>query len=332
MKNNHQHLLDVWPDLPYFLDMRRGRALPLRGLMFDFWVEMLDTSYVSCYDPQEEVLVISFFIFSSAWTIKGWPLRTQSSTEVSLHLNQANHSSPYLCHRKLFCAHHAFLMHFPSLKQRKVKLSLLMVWRHVGGGELWLHSFLTLTLNDAKWWTLCPSCFTPGKEPQYPLSMRLGGPESHFGCSGEEKNSLNIISGFKEWIGQSVAQSLYQVCYHGSFWSKIWHKCVVPSDRPFRKSKITFNVHNSKYWERSAEGCVCKMQYMDSEDSYTMTFSGRKLFCPPLFLVVRLGTLGYAFTRQFCKKMSTLWWFPVCCFWIYGISWLILWNFLQDHM
>jgi len=29
--------------------------------MFGFWVEMLDTSYVSCYDPQEEVLVISFF-------------------------------------------------------------------------------------------------------------------------------------------------------------------------------------------------------------------------------------------------------------------------------
>jgi len=34
--------------------------------MFGFWVEMLDTGYVSCYDPQEEVLVISFFIFSSA--------------------------------------------------------------------------------------------------------------------------------------------------------------------------------------------------------------------------------------------------------------------------
>lgn len=55
-------------------------------------------------------------------------------TEVPLHLNQANNSSPYLCHRKLFYAHHAFLMQFPSLKQRKVKLSLFMVWKHVGGG------------------------------------------------------------------------------------------------------------------------------------------------------------------------------------------------------
>jgi hypothetical protein len=45
--------------------MKRGRASPLRGLMFGFWVEMLDTGYVSCYDPQEEVLVISFFIFLS---------------------------------------------------------------------------------------------------------------------------------------------------------------------------------------------------------------------------------------------------------------------------
>jgi len=142
-----------------------------------------------------------------------------------------------------------------------------------------------------------------------------------------------IISGFEAWIGQPVAQSVYHVCYHGSFWSKIWHKCVVPSDWPFRKSNITLTVHNSKYWERSAEGFVHKMQCMDSEDSYTMTFSGRKLFRPPLlFMVVRLGTLGYAFTHQFCKKMSTVWWFPVWCFRIYDISWLLLWNFLQDHM
>jgi hypothetical protein len=138
-----------------------------------------------------------------------------------------------------------------------------------------------------------------------------------------------IISGFIAWFGQPIAQLVYQVCCHGSFWSKIRHKCVVPSDWPFGKSKITLTMHNSKYWERSAECCGHKMQYTDSEGSYIMMFSGRKLFCLPLlFLVVRLGTLGYAFTCQFCKKMSAVWWLTVWCFWIYSIPWLLLWNFL----
>jgi hypothetical protein len=29
----------------------------------------------------------------------------------------------------------------------------------------------------------------PGKDPQYPLDRRLGGPQSRSGCSSEEKNS-----------------------------------------------------------------------------------------------------------------------------------------------
>lgn len=121
-----------------------------------------------------------------------------------------------------------------------------------------------------------------------------------------------IISGFRACIGKPITQSVYHVCYHGSFWSKIWHNCIVLSDRPFRKSQITLAMHNSKYCERSAEGCGRRVQYTDSEDSYRMMFSDRKFFCLPLlFLVVRLGTLWYAFTCQFCKKMSTVWWFPV---------------------
>lgn len=139
--------------------------------------------------------------------------------------------------------------------------------------------------------------YAPAVSPQertpVPIEYEAGWTQEPVWMFWRREKFSCIISGFKAWISQPIALSVYQVCYHGSFWSKIWHKCVVLSDRPFRKSKITLIMHNSKYWERSAEGCGRKMQYTDSEDSYTMTFSGRKLFCLPLFLVVRLGTLGY---------------------------------------
>jgi hypothetical protein len=34
-----------------------------------------------------------------------------------------------------------------------------------------------------------PAALPPGKEPLYPLDRRLGGPQSHSGRGGEEKNS-----------------------------------------------------------------------------------------------------------------------------------------------
>jgi len=38
-------------------------------------------------------------------------------------------------------------------------------------------------------WLLYPQ----GKCPSYPLDRRLGGPQSHSGCSGEEKNIFICI-------------------------------------------------------------------------------------------------------------------------------------------
>jgi hypothetical protein len=35
-----------------------------------------------------------------------------------------------------------------------------------------------------------PAALPPGKSPWYPLDRRLGGPQSHSGSGGEEKNSL----------------------------------------------------------------------------------------------------------------------------------------------
>jgi hypothetical protein len=53
-----------------------------------------------------------------------------------------------------------------------------MPWKHIREAEELLQSFLTLVLDGGKWLTSCSSSFTPGKETQYPLNRRLGGPQS----------------------------------------------------------------------------------------------------------------------------------------------------------
>jgi hypothetical protein len=44
-----------------------------------------------------------------------------------------------------------------------VKFSQPTPWRHIGGGELQLHSFIIEALDGCVWWTSCPGHFIPGK-------------------------------------------------------------------------------------------------------------------------------------------------------------------------
>jgi len=45
-------------------------------------------------------------------------------------------------------------------------------------------------LDGGEWSASHPSSFTPREKiPWYPIDRRLGGPQSHSGCGGEEKNS-----------------------------------------------------------------------------------------------------------------------------------------------
>jgi hypothetical protein len=62
VKKDHQHALDLSPDLPCFLSVWRGCAFPLKVLLFGFWVIPVNPGFSSCYDSQEEVLVVSDFI------------------------------------------------------------------------------------------------------------------------------------------------------------------------------------------------------------------------------------------------------------------------------
>jgi len=50
-----------------------------------------------------------------------------------------------------------------------------MSLRHVGGIEVWLHSFLTYSLVGCEWLTSRSDRFISGTEPRYQLSRKLGG-------------------------------------------------------------------------------------------------------------------------------------------------------------
>jgi hypothetical protein len=62
VKKDHQHALDVSPDLPCFFQVWRGPAFPLRKQLFGFRVVIVNPGSVSCYDPGEEAVVVSDFI------------------------------------------------------------------------------------------------------------------------------------------------------------------------------------------------------------------------------------------------------------------------------
>ena len=75
-----------------------------------------------------------------------------------------------------------------------VNLSLSTLWGHVGGAEIQLHSFFTSALDVGQWSTLCLCRFTPGKEPLYPFSSKLGAPQSRSGRFGDENNLIFIMT------------------------------------------------------------------------------------------------------------------------------------------
>jgi hypothetical protein len=65
-----------------------------------------------------------------------------------------------------------------------------MPCRCIGGVEVQLHSFFDLCTRQRQMVSFTPQPLYPqGNSPWYSLDRRLGGPQSHSGCGGEEKNS-----------------------------------------------------------------------------------------------------------------------------------------------
>jgi hypothetical protein len=53
-----------------------------------------------------------------------------------------------------------------------------------------MHSLTSEALDEGELSASRPGRFTPqGRSPWYPLDRRLGGPQCHSGCGGEDKSS-----------------------------------------------------------------------------------------------------------------------------------------------
>jgi len=72
IEKNHQHVLDVWPDLPHFLWVLRGYAIQVRGILFHFWIIIANPDFVAC-------IVCAFFLdLQQNLSQVHWSFRTAS--------------------------------------------------------------------------------------------------------------------------------------------------------------------------------------------------------------------------------------------------------------
>jgi len=67
---------------------------------------------------------------------------------------------------------------------------------------------LNAMLDGDKWLTSPPGHLTSGKQPQYPVNGRLGGPQSQSKHFGDDKNLLPLME-FEPRTVQPVLESLY---------------------------------------------------------------------------------------------------------------------------
>ena len=69
----------------------------------------------------------------------------------------------------------------------KGKVSPVCAMKSHRGAEAQRHSFLTSAPDGGEWFTSRPGRFTPETRRRCALYRRLGGPQSRYGCSGEQK-------------------------------------------------------------------------------------------------------------------------------------------------
>jgi hypothetical protein len=86
-----------------------------------------------------------------------------------------------------------------------------------GGVDVQIHVFLTLALVVGEISFTPRAALLPGKEPQYPLDRRLGGPQSRSGRHGEVKILDPTGTRNSDPSGRPAhSQSLYRLRYPGS--------------------------------------------------------------------------------------------------------------------
>jgi len=101
----------------------------------------------------------------------------------------------------------SILMRIICVKHEFFRIHTMMAYRGSRGIAL-----LILNLGTGwRWMVNFKTChFTPGKEPWYLLTRRLGGPQNQFWQFGERKNLLPLLA-FEPWIMQPAAWLVYKL-------------------------------------------------------------------------------------------------------------------------
>jgi hypothetical protein len=97
-------------------------------------------------------------------------------------------------------------------KEGKSKFVPIHTMKTNGALVVHAHLFLILTLDKDERLTSCPGHFTARKEPQYPLNIRLGGPQSWSGNS-----EVHIIRQVKNHSGNIVLTTNLEDCNGSMF-------------------------------------------------------------------------------------------------------------------
>lgn len=90
----------------------------------------------------------------------------------------------------------------------KVNLYVFTPCQHVRGVVVWLHSFLTSTVDGDECSTLRSDRYTSGRDSWYPSNRELVGPQDLSVLCGDDENIL-FLPAFEHRIIQSLAWSLY---------------------------------------------------------------------------------------------------------------------------
>lgn len=110
--------------------------------------------------------------------------------------------------------------------------------------EVQLHIFLISALHGSNWPALCPCSLTSGKEPQYPLTRRLGGPHSRSKHCRYDMNPFLLLGMYFRFFGHSFCSLFYKSCVLWQKFINVVEETVVSSFYPEDGgSKFLWNIH-----------------------------------------------------------------------------------------
>jgi len=100
-------------------------------------------------------------------------------------------ATKYLQGRKIFRTEDVEKKYSTHIVKVKVKVkSMCTPRKHIGGAEVWLHSFLTCAMHEGKWLNSGPAAFRPGNNPG---TDWIGDWAGSTGCLGVLQKSALLV-------------------------------------------------------------------------------------------------------------------------------------------